>query len=168
MSQQYYIKATLDGGVSGHDSNFIYRLGHNTHPNPDRKSKEACGEGIHLAKTINAAKRYVPKATEFYVTKPGEILGEDRDKIRVADCDLLFQVPKSQLKGINYLLGGNAPQTTNPLCGCDWLASNMFKLTWADFYAQRMVVSVDGKQRVVLNPLRKRKDVKEILEAVVA
>ncbi len=92
--QKYFIKATLSGGRSGYDHNFIYHEGENIHPNPDRKSKYECGRGIHLAKTLPFALEYVPNATEFYLAIPGDILGEGEDKIRTDRC-VLWRIPKS-------------------------------------------------------------------------
>jgi len=94
VRQKYFIKATLNGGMSGYDPNFKYHLGENIHPNPDRKNTNACGLGIHLARDITFSKTYVPSATEFYLAVPsGDILGSDEDKIRVDKCNLLCQIP---------------------------------------------------------------------------
>lgn len=88
MEQEIYYKATRAGGVSGHDRDFIYKLGLNVHPHPDKEDISACGVGIHLAKTEEAAKRYVPSWKQIYEAKAGVILGEDHDKIRVTHCFL--------------------------------------------------------------------------------
>jgi hypothetical protein len=44
-----YYKGTRKNGVSYHDSSFVYRIGLNEHPKPD-KSNTVYSSGIHLAK----------------------------------------------------------------------------------------------------------------------
>ena len=95
--QKYYIKATLDDGVSGYDNKFKYHLGENVHLKPDMKSNSSCGRGIHLARNILSARGYV-KATEFYLATAGKILGEDNTKIRTDKCNLLCRIPDNIIK----------------------------------------------------------------------
>lgn len=97
--QKYYIKATLDGGTSGYDPRFKYKVGFNKHPKPDFESKESCGVGIHLAKNVSIARNYVNKASELYLaTIAGKILGKDRSKVRVDSCNILGQIPPDILR----------------------------------------------------------------------
>lgn len=159
--QKFYIKATRDGGQSGRDASFVYHLGINVHPNPDRKSKFACGEGIHLAKTVALAKFYVPTATEFYVAEAGVILGEDNEKARCASCKLIAKIPKESLSALDGLLKLDG----NTLCGRDWLEKNMFRVTWEDIKGQRLVVTKD-KKRVTLPFEMKSKDRRTVLKAL--
>jgi len=94
---KYYFKATRDGGVSGHDSNYIHREGINHHPNPDTSDVE-CGAGVHLAMSIEAALSYVSRATELYLARPiGKIYGRGDDKVRVG-AYRLWRVPNDLWK----------------------------------------------------------------------
>ena len=89
---KYYIKATLKGGKSCYDNNFIYNEGYNCHPNPIRDNY-ICGEGrIHLANNIEIANIYVKNPKEYYLALPFEILAEDDEKIAVVDC-WLWRIP---------------------------------------------------------------------------
>jgi len=98
MNQKYFIKATLNGGVSGYDESFIYHEGENVHPNPDYVSKEACGRGVHLARTIEWARDYVVNPREFYLaTVTGKIIASDKTKIRVDKCHLT-RIPDSSIE----------------------------------------------------------------------
>jgi hypothetical protein len=92
----YYIKATLKDGVSKWDNTFVYHLGLNVHPDPD-KSSVLCSRGIHLAKNLRSAMMLCPSAVEFYLAKPGVILAEDAEKVRVAYCFLIKLINKDQL-----------------------------------------------------------------------
>jgi len=115
--RKYYYKGTLAGGVSGYSPNFVYKLGWNTEPSADFESKEPCGVGIHLAKTIFDADWYVKGAKEFYFAYPDKILGEDDTKIRTNRAFLMFRIPEGiindyhlewweiQLDALNQTLG---------------------------------------------------------------
>ena len=94
---KYYFKATLDGGQSGYDPTYIHHEGINKHPNPD-KSNQVCSTGVHLAVSLEEARRYVEAATEFYLAKPiGKIYGRDDTKIRVGDY-YLWRIPADLIK----------------------------------------------------------------------
>lgn len=173
--QKYYYKATLDNGVSRSDSTFIYKLGLNTHPKPDKLSKESCGVGIHLAKTISIAKRYVPEATEFYLAKAGVILGEDENKIRCSSCIL---VRKLSQKAVNRALDIEALQdeqkkklgsllNTGGLCGKDWLLKHMCDVTEEDINNLKIEVKSNG-HKFKLGLAMKKKDRLYILQELVS
>ena len=94
---KYYFKATMEGGKSKYDPAFVYHEGINTHPNPD-KSNVVCGNGIHLAVTIEDALYYASQAKEFYLARPiGKIYGRDDTKIRVGKCRL-WRIPDELVK----------------------------------------------------------------------
>jgi len=93
-----YYKATLDNGESSSHPAIFYRAGKVVHPNPDRESKSSCGVGIHLAKSIKAAQKYVPKATEIYLAKPCTILGEDSEKVRCDSCRIIKRLSGSDVE----------------------------------------------------------------------
>ncbi len=90
--RKYYFKATLDNMVSGYDPNFVHKMGHNKHPNPDRESKDVCGKGVHLARSIHDALSYVRGATEIYFATSTDIIGGDDSKVRVGEYDILFRI----------------------------------------------------------------------------
>ena len=168
-----YYKATLAGGVSQHEPVIVYHLGLNVHPNPDKKSTDSWGEGIHLAKTIKATWGYVPDATEIYEAEAGVILGEDDDKIRVSYCWLTRLIPKEewvteleqakadaerQAKEREILKGIKPP----PICGMEWLENHRGDITWDDWNKQTLEVSSD-RHKITISAKLKRKDLKIIL-----
>lgn len=161
--RKYYIKATKVDGVSGRDPSYRYTLGQNVHPAPDRKSHEACGEGIHLAKTLEMAKRYVPLAKEFYVAEAGVILGEDEDKVRCASCNLLavFSVERFEegKRMFVYL------RDKSVLCGREWLEGHMFDISREDIEGQKMEVRSNGN-RMTLSLGMKKKDRRFLLKSL--
>lgn len=177
--RQYYYKATLANGVSGYDQNFSYKLGINTHPNPDRKGKSACGEGTHLAKTIKAAKKYVPKAKEFYLAEAGVILGEDEDKIRCASCNIIKKLTQKEVGGIEDEQRTEEERTAirrkllrdfstiQPLCGENWLFEHYSDVTQEEIDAQRLIIST-ARGKVSLSPVLSKKDIRQALSTVKA
>jgi len=92
--RKYYFKATKDNMVSGYDAAYRHRMGHNAHPKPDRKSKEPCGVGVHLAKTIHDALHYVSGATEVYLATSTDIIASDSSKVRVGKYEILWRIPQ--------------------------------------------------------------------------
>ncbi len=92
MTQEYYIKATLDGMKAGYNG-FQHKMGVTKHPKPD-KSNELCSDGFHMAKSIGDALTYVRCATEFYLCQPvGEVYTEDDTKIRADGINILWKIP---------------------------------------------------------------------------
>ncbi len=187
MNQRYYFKATKEGGISGADANFVYTLGQNIHPDPDRKSKSACGTGIHLAKTLVVAKKYVPKATEYYLAEAGVILGEDDDKVRCASCVLVRQLTKVQVKRILKRaqtvieeerrkvkqeiercnrLGRFA--NTGGLCGLPWLESHFFDHTQEEIDNLSIVIFKDDRKMTAITASTKKKIVRELVHSSVS
>jgi hypothetical protein len=178
MAQKYYIKATLNDGVSGYESTFHYHLGQNIHPKPDRKSSASCGEGIHLFKTFQSGKKYVPKATEFYIAEAGVILGEDEKKIRCASCDLILKLSKAEAQSLDsiFLLDQQKRDAmakffpgisySEPICGLDWLAKHMDSFTLEDFNKQGMELLVDGKTRTLVKAGMRKKDITTVIKAI--
>ena len=64
------------------------------HPCPDTRSKDACGEGYHLGKTLKGAGQHCAPGAVFrcsYSRK--DVLGEDDDKVRVSKLTVLEEVP---------------------------------------------------------------------------
>jgi hypothetical protein len=133
LKNRYY-KGTRKGGVSFHDSAFVYHLGLNEQLNPD-KSSAICSQGIHLAKDMQSLKRLCPDAEEIYEARAGVILSEDEEKIRVAYCFLIKQIDKPP----DFL--GSGPI---PICGFDWLNKHEKEFTQADYEALGMTVKTDN------------------------
>lgn len=81
-----FFKAVCADGSAPNDASFVYTLrpgALSVHEKPNRTSKEACGRGIHVAKTVEAACVFaVRKDLQIWVVEPGEILGEDDHKAR--------------------------------------------------------------------------------------
>ena len=95
-----FFKALKAGGVSGADPSFVYPLqpgGEVVHPKPDRAGKKACGRGIHVAKTVEAACVYVPGLAEIWVVEPGDILGEDDQKVRTDRLRMIRRLAAAEL-----------------------------------------------------------------------
>ncbi len=136
----YYLKATRLGGVSFHDANFVYHLGLNVHPNPD-KSSVVCGVGIHLAKSLRAAFYYVPKAEEVYLAKPGPILGEGDDKVRVAYCFIIKKLTRKQVDILRTYEGVNL----------DDRQYNEIKKEWGDLFSTGGIAGKQWLERYLLN-----------------
>ena len=64
------------------------------HPCPDTRSKDACGEGYHLGKTLKGAGTYCAPGAVFRCSYSREdILGEDGYKVRVSKLTVLEEVP---------------------------------------------------------------------------
>jgi hypothetical protein len=163
--QLFYIKATLDNGISKYDHNFKYTLGHIVHPNPDRISKDACGIGIHLAKTMRDAKQYFPNATEYYLAKAGEIIAQDFNKVRCADCYILRKLSIKDINYIDSILLNNYP-LLNPLCGIKWLEQHALDYTWEDFNNETIQISHNNQKTTVKAGISK-KDIKQVLKAII-
>lgn len=165
---QQFIKATLDNGVSGYDHSFTYKLGKNDHPAPDRESKSSCGVGIHLAKTIKVAKQYVTRATEFYLATPIEILGEDRDKVRCAGCELVRKLSKEEVRQWDKQpkpLGFRLPFRPS-LCD-EWLDKHLMDISVEDISKQTITVFKEDRKRAIIPAMTKRKRIKELIKASV-
>jgi len=64
------------------------------HPSPDLYSEEACGEGYHLGKSIRGAGQYAkPEAIFRCSYSRKDVLGEDKDKVRVPKLKVLAEMP---------------------------------------------------------------------------
>ena len=175
-----YFKATRKGGVSFHDRAFVYHLGQNVHPKPDREDDGACGRGIHLAKTLNDARAFAANEggnVEYYTAEAGVILGEDSYKVRCASCVILKQLTPADLqtedkKQKERLQREEAERkrlqeerakeekerewlrlfglTYEPLCGREWLTQHARDVTPAIFAAQGIELYVDDTRRLEL------------------
>jgi len=156
MVEEIYYKATRANGVSGRDRTFVYHFGLNVHPSPDKKNKNACGEGIHLAKSIEAAKKYVPNWKEIYEAKAGVILGEDVDKIRVTHCFLTRLVSSPDIR---------FPKRPS-LCD-NWLDKHALDITMEQILAQTLEIEAPNhKTHITLG--FKKKDRKHLIGACVS
>lgn len=159
MKEVYY-KGTRKGGVSFYDRNFVFHLGLNVHPNPDKNSATLCGEGIHLAKSLVTLKDLCPRPVEIYEARAGVILAEDNIKVRVAYCflDKListdgFPTVLSVAKGI-------------PICGQDWLNRHASDISQADIDNLKLEV-ISDKHKFKVGLSMKAKDRKYLLKQVV-
>lgn len=145
LENRYY-KGTKKGGVSFHDSAFVYHLGLNEQPNPDKTSK-ICSQGIHLAKDMQSLRRLCPDAEEIYECRTGVILAEDTEKVRVTYCFLDKQITKP----LDFL--GSAPI---PICGFDWLNKHGKDFKQEDYEALSMTVKTEKHTLTIkagVNPL---------------
>jgi hypothetical protein len=178
MAQKYY-KATLENGVSQNTPTITYKVGKVVHPNPDRESKESCGRGIHLAKFIRAAREFVPKAREFYIAKPGAILGEDDKKVRCDSCRIIRRLSDDEVKYLSEQeltteekhrkeleveaemrkLYGTV-YNTGGLPGKNWFQKHCTDITMEDINNQTLEIHRDGKKVMALKPTMKRADVR--------
>jgi hypothetical protein len=173
--RQYYYKATLKNGVSVREPKIIYRIGLIVHTNPDRSSKEACGVGIHLAKTLCAARKYVPRAEEFYLAEAGVILGEDEDKIRCASCKIIKQLTNRQLRHIEFEEKTEEEKSkmrermrkgfTEPLCGNDWFNKHWNDITQEEIEEQRLIVKTE-RGEISLSPIVSKRDIRQVLATI--
>jgi len=177
-NHQKYYKLTKEGGVSYYDNGFVYNLGLNVHPCPNKLSQSSCGEGLHLAKTIGEGRKNVPYAdAEVYMARPGVILGEDSTKVRCAyiwldrllTLDEIKEVEKSEMttkeakKQLEKMLRGLPPA---PLCGQDWIKEHGLDFTDEDFRKLTLTVAVDGKQTMTIRPNLKKKEMRTVLAAL--
>jgi len=155
MTQEIYYKATRANGVSGRDPLFIYHIGINIHPNPDRKNTAACGIGIHLAKTIDIAKKYVPGWKEIYEAKAGVILGEDKEKVRCASCQLTRLISSPKIK---------FPKRP---CLCEeWFNKHYLDITSEDIAKQTLEIHSGGQKMTITTKMKKR-DRQHLIKSVV-
>lgn len=157
MKQEIYYKATKSHGVSGQDPNFIYHIGVNKHPNPDRKSKDACGIGIHLAKTIEAAKRYVRDWSEIYEAKAGKILGENSNKVRCTSCELIRIIERKR-KDVVF---------PNKPCLCEeWINEHWNDISQLEIDNQTLSIGNNGTT-INIKQKAKKKDIKYLVKEAV-
>ena len=166
--QEIYYKATRKDGTSYRDPSFSYHLGLNIHPNPDRKSESACGEGLHLGKTIVDALTYTEDDAEIYLARAGVILGEDSTKIRCSYCWLdrkLSVEETTEVKKEHKHRQEMAAGKIDPLFGNDWLQKHGLDYTQADIDNLTLTVT-SGKREVTVKNKLKRKDLKVVLSTV--
>jgi hypothetical protein len=147
MAEHWY-KATRKGGVSFRDPTFVYHLGMNVHPEPD-KSNTLCSRGIHLANW-----------EEIYIVEPGVILAEDDDKARVASCFVIRMLSTNEI-GIDKI-----EPSTEPLCGWDWLKKHSNDITQSMWNEQGIEIIAD-RNKVNIKATVKPKDIKVAIGAVV-
>jgi hypothetical protein len=133
-SQEYYYKGTNKGMVSEYDRRFVYHLGLNVHPDPD-KSDVVCGRGIHLAKDVSTVKKYA----EVYRVKAGIIYGEDYSKIRVGHCWVIDRINPDAIP----------PGIGEPLCGSEWLNKHIGDHTQAEIDALGMEIITERHHTTV-------------------
>jgi len=141
-----YFKGTRKGGISFYDRKFIYHLGLNVHPSPDRRSDISCGAGLHLAKSLSALDSLAPGAEEIYLAEPGVILAEDVGKVRVAYCWLRRQLSQKEIATIRAT---ESPKTDKYLCGDDWFRKHALDVTMEDIEKQTIEIT-GGRVRLTL------------------
>ncbi len=150
-----YYKATRVSGFSFYDPKFQYHIGQNVHPAPDKTTKEVCGEGIHLAKTLEALKKLQPNYQEIYEASPGVILAEDDDKLRCASCLIIKKLEPKEYRPL--------PEGTpiNTLCGRDWILEHAHDL---DGWTPTIEITGPGsKQTITVKNTKAMKQVIKIL-----
>jgi len=192
---QIYIKATLKNGTSYNTPTITYEPGIIVHPNPDRKSKNSCGVGIHLAKSLRSSKHFVPKAEEFYFAEPGVILGEDSEKVRCASCRIVRRLTPADIKRLEKreltkeeLLRqeeqarkeklekeaeirkqlGDLVFTTGGLPGRDWLTDHSGDITMEDINNQTLEIYRNDKKVMSIKPMVKKKHARYAIRTALA
>lgn len=176
-AQRYY-KATLKGGVSHYDNRFVYRVGLNIEPNADDSHWADCGWGLHLAKTIQAARSLSGhRDEEIYLAKPGVILGEGRDKVRCRYVWIVRKLTKKEITKYDFqeeeeriererreaLLRGLPPE---PICGWDWINKHSKDFTQDDFNKLKIEIST-GSCTMNLTVKMKAKDRRQVIRSAV-
>jgi hypothetical protein len=174
-----YYKATLDNGLSAYKpaDPFIYKIGMNVHPNPNRKSNDACGRGIHLSKTLTKCYSFVNNATEFYLAYSGVILGEDNEKVRCASCFIVKKLTPDEIKEIktNELTERErekkwtelkAALPTNRFVPDDWILKSALHFTVDDFNKQSIEIKTPTRTTRITNAVPS-KDRKFVLSQII-
>jgi hypothetical protein len=194
-AKHYLIKATMKDGRSYNTPTITYKIGIVSHPNPDRKSADSCGVGIHLAKTLRSAKHFVPKAEEFYFAEPGVILGEDSEKVRCASCRIVRRLTPADIKRLEKIeltkeelirqeeqargeklqkeaearrQLGDLVFNTGGLPGKDWLINHSGDVTMEDINSQTLEIFRGDKKVMSIKPVAKRKDARYAIRTALA
>lgn len=93
-----YFKAVKEGGVSAFDAKFVYPMREGAEVEvfgPEPKKPETCGNGLHLAKSLPDAFRYVPDAAEvWFAERLGDLLSEDKSKLRTNRIRMVRKLTK--------------------------------------------------------------------------
>lgn len=156
IAQTVYYKGTRKGGVSYHDKSFVYHMGLNVHPRPD-KTNTLCSDGIHLAKHKSDLTLFCGTTPEeVYECRAGVIYAEDNDKVRVGYCfvDRLIQP--------EFL----AIVPENTLCGAAWLKEHWGDHTQAEIDSLGMEV-ITPRSTVTVKAKMTAKNVRTAVQAVV-
>ena len=103
------------------------------HPNPNRESKDACGVGFHVGKTLYGAGKYCkPEAIfEIHYLKV-RVLGEDEHKVRVSKLKVVKELPKELGYGT---YGGEVLAFIENLPEIPWfrnVGKKLVKPTWVE------------------------------------
>jgi hypothetical protein len=179
IAPNIYYKGTLASGVAKHDGRFVYNLGMNTHPNPDRKSTNACGCGLHLWKTLEKA--IFEGYPEIYEARAGVILGEDEQKVRCANVFLIRRITDDEITAINketenkrieaikqkeaadYYRKLDLPY--NCFVDHDWIKKSLATFSQSD-YEKLGIEITTPKRKVTITTKLPAKDRRQILEAI--
>jgi hypothetical protein len=177
-----YYKATKDNGVSSNTDlktkqPLVYKLGTNIHPNPNRKSNDACGSGIHLSKTLTKCFSFVKDATEFYLAYSGVILGEDSEKVRCASCFIVKKLTPDEIKDIqtNELTEREREKRwvdiktglpPNRFVPDDWILKSALHFTQDDFNKQSIEIKTPNRTTRITNAVPS-KDHKFVLSQII-
>lgn len=188
----YYIKATLDNGWSESGNPKIqYKIGLNVCSDADKDNTSACGKGIHLAKSLEAARSYVHQATEFYLAKSGIILGEDDSKVRCTHRFIIKKLTAQHIKlltkyedvvnanlqrekekererqehdnKLSAFIGGLSPN--NLLVSKEWLEQHALDVTQAMIDAQGLELFTDNKRACLIKAKLDKKSAKEVIKS---
>lgn len=185
-----YYKVTDCGMVSQHDKNYIYKFGLNEERNAEN-SKEVCGIGLHLAKTIVFAKSMARYGSEIYLARPGVIIAEDASKARckyvwidkllspievaklekeekeVEEKRQLEIIKQKEEEKYNQEIRQRINHISQPICGKEWLDAHAFDIKQSDIDALGMVVSSNGREIAIKNSRKlKNKEIRTVLASV--
>ncbi len=179
ITPNIYYKGTLARSVAKYDGKFVYNLGMNTHPNPDKKSTAACGAGLHLWKTLEKA--IYEGYPEIYEAKAGVILGEDTEKVRCANVFLVRRLTDDEIAAINRAAENKRIEAQklkdaessysklglpyNCFVDSEWIKKSLATFSQSD-YEKLGIEITTPKRKVTITTKLPAKDRKQILEAI--
>ena len=98
-------KFTRKDGMDWHTGEIDYRGAVGTdvvHPNPNYKSTDACGIGLHLGKSVKSSAIFCSAEAIFKCTyNQADVLGEDEEKVRVTRLYVVEELPSHVVYGDN-------------------------------------------------------------------
>jgi len=187
MTDQVYYKATLKDGFAKEahvycKEPFQYHIGLNVLPDWNWKDTNACGHGLHLGKFLKDWYGEEPPfpsqsqycLTEFYIARPGVILGEDHVKVRCGyvfldrrltreECREIVKREKEAIEIERDMFKFMASLPTSRFVDDDWIKHSHRTFTQADYEAQGMTV-ITPTRTMTMNPTIKKGDIRTALK----
>ena len=184
---EVYYKATLKDGFAKEalaytQKPYQYHIGLNVLPDWKWKSTEPCGHGLHLGKFLKDWYGEEPPPsshsqyylTEFYIARPGVILGEDSVKVRCGYVFLDRRLTREECRGIvkreqedialergmdNFMRS----LPTSRFVDDDWIKHSRRTFTQADYEAQGMTV-ITPTRTMTLKTTHKKGEIRTALK----